>query len=793
MKKRLGVIVALLCLSPASAFANGLVTTMEGEHFLSPLTQLEVSAHLTESGAQVTEQRSYRWDGDVVEGSASVIFYHALPGGEGSTLTRLTLDGTPLSGETLAPEDADALRRELVLRLRDPAPLRDLGTPLFVSEPVAVNATPYGTLSLQVQLSLVARQHGTLQGISLPVDWHKNPVQQVAVDVTTATDRPMRALYSPYHELSVARGSEFEASGSYRGWDVCSTYDVTLLLSTGDEAVRLDVLPFRYSDAEGGYFLGLLSSQLAPRNESVVPRDIVIALDISGSMSGLKIEQAKAALSAVVSGLRPEDTFALITFNAEVATYLPEAVVADALHVEGALEFVEALEAGGGTNIHDAITRSFQSLNIESGHPRYVLLLTDGQPTEGETNIDAILETARIYNEVGARIFPFGIGDNVNTVLLDKLAMQSDGDTFYIRPGASVDSAVQSFFLQIANPILANPILDLNAFGVTQLYPKSLPDLFAGQTIALLGRYATGGPQTISLTGLQGENGTRLDFELTLPTFDVNNSYVPRIWAVRHVGHLLQRVKLGEDDPALVGEAMAVARRYGVITEFTYFDLDEAGDAWMLYSEVPVDVTGSVAVETSSSLDGYSEGGSVTSSVDTFVRFPSDRTFPIQGGYYTDTSIADPSNVLWTDLHFGSEAYFALAHQESEWGAAKLLGAAPNVRFELLGRHFRVTDPVWAEAEQHALPTEVRQIPSPATLPGDEGEVSILLLEERVVDPLPQEPQEPQEPLFETVEGEHTGCSVTATTGQTPDAQIIGFLMIFGMMVTRRLRRASTR
>lgn len=689
-------------LEPASEAAGAAVS--------SPLLRIVITAELDDAQARITEVRSY---GAATGSSEARRFYRALP--EGGTVESATLDGNPLSGSVLPAAEADALRRELVLALHNPAPLRELGQPMFVSEPISSG----GPAELAVTTRLPLAPHGTLRGAGVPLDWHERDIPSVEVEVSAQSESELRALYAPYHELALTREGEHRAIGTHRGTQVCSRFDVLLLTSAGDEPVRLDLLPFRYGPDDSGHVMALLSAGAIPTGTSTLGRDLVLALDVSGSMAGEKLVQAKQALSGVVTGLREEDRIALVTFNGSVTAFGDSAAPATPDAREGAIGFVEALAADGGTNIAAAIERSFSLLPPASGRPRYVILLTDGQPTEGITDVNAIVELAARLNEGRARLFSFGIGDDVNTNLLGRLASDSAGDALYVRPGQSVASAVEGFFSKISDPVLANPELESSDLHLVDRYPASLPDLFAGQTLAVLARYPAPGSGVVTLRGTRGSENVAYSFDVSLPEYAFENGFVPRVWALRHVGALLERIQLGGADPALVEQVLAVARRYGIVTNFTFYRADESDDLSMVYSPVPEAVVGSIAVDTATSIDGYTQGGTAETSVDTEVRYFQDRNFPRLGGYPSDSTL--PSDAAFVELHFGSDRYFELAASEALYSAPGFLAVAPELTFELLGRAFRVSDP---EAREE-LPAEAEAIPAPTWLPSDETPLGV--------------------------------------------------------------------
>ncbi|MFT7626157.1 MAG: hypothetical protein ACI9WU_005352 [Myxococcota bacterium] len=662
------------------------------------------------------------------------------------------------------------------MALHDPAPLKHHGAPLWVSEPIDETIIDlYSGMTIVSTLEVPLRTLGTLRAVSVPVDWSRDPVNNIGVQLEATTDAPLRAVYSPYHVLQVTRGGAHAATASFSGWSQPTGFDITVALSTGDEALRLDLMPFRYDDQEGGHVMALVTPETDPDDQSVVPRDIAIVLDRSGSMNGEKMSQARTALKQVLSGLRPQDHVALVTFATDATPFHDDAVQATADHVDAAMDFVDTVVADGGTNIHDALKQGLSALPLNQGNPRYVVLLTDGIATEGVVDTDAIVEMVRIQNEVGARIVSFGIGDDVNTVLLEKLANETGGDAIYIRPGFSITDAVASFFEQLQAPMLANPVLDLSDFGGSDFYPETLPDLFAGQTIAVLARYSTSGQGQIALRGLRSGEQEDHSFDVTMPEFATASGFVPRIWATRHIGTLLHRIKLEGVDPVLVDEVTDTARRYGIVTEFTFYSRDEDGNSNMTYSEVPMDSVGDRAVSTSAALDEYEKDDGVRQQSILDARFVRDRVLPFREGWFTDTY--PKTSPTWIDVHFGSEAYFALAVEEAAGGIGPFLAVARNVRFEHLGRTFRVTDPIAPPGD--VLPAEATNFPAPREIPSDVFTAAEYT--EVEIAPIPDVIQD------EVVAGVGAGCTAGGTGGGSSPA---AWLLFIGFMLVVRRRLA---
>ncbi len=805
------VVVAVLGLGAArTAHATGLaLPAPEGSTgaptLLGPLQSLSVEAKLSGAGVELTEVRKYAltlYAGKTV----TATFHSSVLGAATTDAPVVNVAGQPVTGAMLGPDDADGVRRRLTLDLRDPTALRGIGQPLFVSDPVAIAVPANGVVEIRVVSRGPLVAEGTMQGLVVPVDWARPTVPNVDVKVTASSAAPMRALYSPFHALDVVRDGVNGARGSYAGHGVCTDLDLTVLFSSGEGLVHVDLLPFRYGDGEreDGTFLALVTPDPTPVVSNVLPRDLALVIDTSGSMAGAKMTQAKQAVRGVLTGLRPADSFSLVSFATTVVSFQSAALVkATADNVQAALAFVDALTANGSTNIDDALRTGLGSLPADTGHPRYVVFLTDGQPTVGVTSVDTIVANVNARNEAGARVFSFGIGNDVNTMLLDRLARETAGDVIYVRPDQDVAVAVDAFFQQISDPVLADPQLDLAAFGASDLFPETLPDLFAGRTVTLLGRFANPGRASLVLSGSRDGQPWSTAYDVALPDYALSTGYVPRIWALRQVARLLARIKEGNSDQALVDEVVRLATRYGVTTAYTTFTADSNGDVAIRYGAVPVTQTGAGAVDASSALRDYGMSGTVpmggtpttpTTPTGTpmVVRYVSDRTLPPRGGYLTDTKLGanatggvDATDIV--DLTFASDRYFALAQTEARYGAAALLATSASVRFELLGRSFRITNPGALPTGTTEPPPESPAPPAPGwqpTLGGDTGVIS-------TVGTRPPRPDPVSDPLPPAVVSDPSGAAaapdpdrgVSCRVGDARDGGGGGLLLALAFVV----------
>ena len=318
----------------------------------------------------------------------------------------------------------------------------------------------------------------------------------------------------------------------------------------------------------------LASPRFAAPGEKVVDKNVVLVLDSSGSMSGAKIRQVKEAARFILNHLDRRDEFTLIDFDDGVTAFSEALVPATAENVGRALKFVDAIEDSGGTNINDALLAALARM-AGGERPSYVLFLTDGLPTVGTTETADILRNVAKANERRSRIFVFGVGDDVNTELLDRIASDHRGASVYIGESEDLEAALSSFYEKISSPLLADLAVEFKGIETSQVYPRVLPDLFKGSQLVLVGKYSGDGPVSVVMTGKAGREGKRFVLEGRPLTGSDRFSFLPRLWATRRIGYLLEEIRLQGQNKELVDEIRRLGLKYGIVTPYTSFLVTE--------------------------------------------------------------------------------------------------------------------------------------------------------------------------------------------------------------------------
>lgn len=335
----------------------------------------------------------------------------------------------------------------------------------------------------------------------------------------------------------------------------------------------LTALTHRPLRGDKGYFTLLIAPRMEMSRKYQAPRDLVLVLDTSGSMRGAKMEQARKALQYCLDHLGGNDRFALVSFATTVNCYEDTLLPVNAEQIAKAKQWIEELQATGGTAINDALASALELRGKEEGRTFTVVFFTDGQPTIGETDVNKIVKNTLAKNTANTRIFPFGVGDDVNATMLDRLADQTRAVATYVRPSEDIENKVSGLYGKISNPVLTNlKLTATNDIKFSEVYPPELPDLFHGGQLVILGRYSGQGAATVKLSGQVGREMKEFVYDLTFPEkTSAERDFVEHLWARRKVGYLLDQIRANGENKELVQEVVALAKKYGITTPYTSY------------------------------------------------------------------------------------------------------------------------------------------------------------------------------------------------------------------------------
>jgi len=627
----------------------------------------------------------------------------------------LYMDGQRVSGDVLEKEKARRIYEDIVRRMKDPGLLEYIGRNMFQARIYPIPARGERRIELTYHQTL-KYDAGVVQYV-YPLNTERfspKPLDEVSLSVKVKSAVPIKTIYSPSHEMDV-KLEKNEATCGFEEKNVRPDRDFVLYYTVSEKDLGLNLLTHKRPDADGFFMMLISPGKIdAPAQE----KDIVFVLDTSGSMKGEKLAQVKDALRFCLRGLKKGDRFGLITFATAVNSLKDALSEVNDAEIQSALKFVDVLEARGGTDINSALVKALEMLP-ESKRPRMVVFLTDGEPTIGVTNREDILKNVAEGNKAKARIFAFGVGGEVNTILLDKIADTQRGTVEYVKPGENIEIKVSSFFDKISEPVLSDLAIDYGKVKVTDVYPQTLPDLFYGSQITLMGRFSGEGVTAITLIGYVGGKKTSFVFEDNFKNTERENEFVPRLWATRKIGYLLSEVRLKGENKELIDEIVRLSREYGIITPYTSFlivDKDEvpgrvanlpqgtraphigirAGDTMAgapqmqaltmrMKSEV-----GHEAVTVSKFLRDLRESkvAAAPAEVKDRVKHVGDKTFYLRDEYWVDSTFKEGMKVK--EVKYLSDEHFSLLKDKPELG--KYFSAAEKIIIVFKGECYKIIE-----------------------------------------------------------------------------------------------------
>ena len=521
------------------------------------------------------EQEFYNPNPRQLEGT----FLFPVPKGAHIDKFTMEINGKPVQAELLAADKARGIYEGIVRSLRDPALLEYAGRDLFKVRifPIEPNSRKRITLSY----SQLLKADAGLVNFVFPLNTEKfsaKPIKTVSLKIDLETKRPLKSIYSPSHRVEIKRHGGTKAAIGYEANEVRLDTDFQLLFAQEQDDIGLNLLTYK-KNGEDGYFLLLASPGLDTKNTKVMPKDVTFVLDTSGSMTGAKLEQAKKALAFCVDNLNDGDRFEILRFATEVEPVFNQLTDATKDNRRRAQKFIEDLKPLGGTAIDDALRKALALRPSTGERPFVVIFLTDGLPTVGNTVEDQIVGGVKQASKGNVRVFCFGIGNDVNTHLLDKITEETRAYSTYVLPDEDIEVKLSSFFTKVKDPVLASPKLSFPDFvRATKLYPSPLPDLFKGEQLVLAGRFSGKGDGAIQIEGMVNGETRKFAFDVKFSEEAKEHEFIPRLWATRRVGYLLDEIRLRGESSELKDEVVDLARRYSIVTPYTaYLIVEDEG------------------------------------------------------------------------------------------------------------------------------------------------------------------------------------------------------------------------
>lgn len=648
-----------------------------------------------------------------------------LPVPHGAILKQFAMDGAgrEITAELLPRDEARRIYDSIVNQLRDPALLEFAGLGAVRSSVFPV--PPNQIVRLRMTCEELLETADSRIDYMLPRSESLDARVPWTIRVRWAARDGLAGVYSPSHEIEKRKLSDGTLEVTARDGSKPGPFRLTATLR-GNQDVGASLLAHPDDKGPGGWFL-LLVTPPERRPSAPLKREVTLVLDRSGSMAGEKLDQARAAALQVVEGLADGEWFNLVVYNEAVERFADAPVAVTRDSVRQAREWINALRVSGGTNIHGALEAAIQQPATAGALP-IVLFLTDGLPTIGETSEKRIRESIARANKHSRRIFTFGVGVDVNTPLLSRLADDSRATASFVLPGQDVELEVARVFRRLAGPTLAEPVLtalgrdDQPAPGrITDVIPARLPDFYEDDQVVVAGRWTGKGRLRFRLDGRDGTEPRRFSFDFKPGTN--RHPFVPRLWATRKIAVLTEALRdLGADgarpdpnDPRvreLVGEIVRLSTEHGVMSEYTAFlardgvafdtaPRREAAAGAALYDRALTARSGAGAVNQEANL-WHQKAADVANPSNTFlnaqleqedvagVQQLADKAFYRRNNEWVDAGLLDRAAEPAEEVAIGSPAFRELVDRLVAAGRQSCLALGPDARIEVGGRAFHI-------------------------------------------------------------------------------------------------------
>ncbi len=630
-------LIAAALLAPAALAAQGRMIPMcnipaDGPRAVIPCqaqivrTRSDVRGVLTGRVVRYTVSEEFVNRGGRL-GEADYLF--PLPPGAAFRDLKLSINGQMVSGETMDAQHARGIYEEIVRKLRDPALVEWMGSGLLRTRIFPIQPGERKKVVVSYE-AVVPREGDALRveyqrGSQTVGPWGRGMVGQ-SDSRTVGPNSELRIREPDSFELAYARsealGAPYSPTNSIKVRDdgrmrvvrvLGDAGNVTLLLPLhlGNRAA-ISVLTHAQRGDSG---FAMITVSPPETHEAPSARDVTFVVDVSGSMSGRKIEQARSAGMQLLSTLRPTDRFRLIDFSNDVRDFRDGFSYATPANISAARRYLAGLSAGGGTNIaaalddalgqHQEDERQFDghrrmrtgtatangernggTANCEdptvncvwptSGRLSLVLFLTDGMPTVGVTDPNRIAELAE--NERGdARLFTFGLGADVNSALLERLAMDGRGTAQFVRPDEDVERMVGVVASRLTDPVATDLRVRVDGHDVQlrDVVPSMPMDLFGGEDLVVMARYTGHGSARVTVEGRSHGRTVRWTSNATFDDGSRANGFIPRLWAAQRIGYLSAERRRHGPNPEVDDEIRTLGERYGIPTEFTSYLVQE--------------------------------------------------------------------------------------------------------------------------------------------------------------------------------------------------------------------------
>ncbi|MCX6344811.1 MAG: VIT domain-containing protein [Armatimonadetes bacterium] len=581
------LMIMILVMTATGALADGMIFPVERPHstIVVPGELFTVKYH--EVNVNIADQLCTTKVDQIFHNDTNVdregMYIFPMPLGAAITKFSMFAGEDEIAGKILDKDEARNIYESIVRQRKDPAILEYIDRNTFRARVYPIPAN--GDKRIRLSYAEVINKSGSTYRYVYSLSTERfsaRPLESCKVTIKIKCKRPITNIYSPTHILDIEHPSANEAIATWSAKNTRPDTDMVVYYSVSDNDLGIDLVAHREA-GKPGYFMLMASPAVPIDKTKVQPKNVIFVLDRTGSMAGEKINQAKSALKFCLNTLKEQDRFNIITFNESPSLMFEKMQNPTSEIRKKALNSIDDIDATGSTDINNALITARKQFDGLDSPRNYVVFLTDGQPTAGITDLDTILKNVKMPK---AKIFVFGVGYDVNTHLLDKLAEQNRGSTDYVRPNENIEAKVSTFFAKVSDPLLADVTLEISGVQISDRFPSAdIPDIFKGTQLIVFGRYTGSGNVKVTITGMADNSKKTFTLNAVLPDKEDENEFMPQLWAARKIGYLLDEIRL-HSNQELIDEVVQLSKTYGIPTEYTTFLADERKTVDMLVADI---------------------------------------------------------------------------------------------------------------------------------------------------------------------------------------------------------------
>jgi Ca-activated chloride channel family protein len=389
--------------------------------------------------------------------------------------------------------------------------------------------------------------------------------RDISLEVKLKAGIAVKNIRSSSHEITLKTQGETAAEIGLDPDDRIPNKDFLLTYEPAGRAVDAAVLA--HKDGKEGYLTLMVQPSADFPLSQVTPKELVFALDVSGSMNGFPVETAKETALRCLEGMNPGDTFQIFSFASGNKLHFEKPLKNTPENVALGRAVINGLDGGGGTEMLDALRRVLE-FPKDPERMRIVLFMTDGY-IGNEAQILAFIKE-HLNN---SRIFPLGVGSSPNRYLLEEMAVMGKGTVQYVRQDekpAKLEKVIERFYDRIAKPVLTDLTVDWKGLDVMDPSPAVMRDLFAGQPVFIHARYRNSGTGPVILRGNLRGKPWKMAVKVDLPAHEPGNAAMGPLWARARITELT-RAMYGKEDADVKEKIIRLALEHRLVTEYTSF------------------------------------------------------------------------------------------------------------------------------------------------------------------------------------------------------------------------------